>query len=97
MFYFYKKHILQNDCFKVQLYFSHGNVYNANTKQEQLKTLQNLSAMLENFESFCSNNEIITGDLNLFSSKKLEYKVGDLYLKKQSVSHKIKILETFDL
>ena len=53
--------------------------------------------MLENFDSFCGNNEMITGDFNLFSSKKLECKVRDLYLQKQSVSHKIKILETFDL
>ena len=40
------------------------NIYNANTGQEQLKTLQNLSVMLENFDSFCSN-VIIAGDFNL--------------------------------
>ena len=72
-------------------------VYNANTKQEQLKTLQNLSVMLQSFDSFCSNNEIITGDFNLFFSEKLELKAEELYVKKQSVSHKMKILETFDL
>ena len=38
--------------------------------------------MLENFDSFCSNNVIIAGDLNLFFSKKLECKGGDPYLKK---------------
>ena len=72
-------------------------VYNTNTKQEQLKTLQNLSVMLQSFDSFCSNNEIITGDFKLFSSKTLECKVGDLYLIPVPIPHKIKILETFDL
>ena len=69
-------------------------VYNCNTEQEQLKTLQNLSVMLENIDSFCSNNEIIASDYNLFFSKKLECQDGDPYLKKHPVSHIIKILET---
>ena len=73
------------------------NVYNTNTEQEQLKTPQNPSVMLENFDSFCSNNVIIAGDFNLLFSKKLECKGGDAYLKKHSLSHVIKILETFDL
>ena len=72
------------------------NVYNADAKEERLKTLQKL-CYVGNFDSFCSNNEIITGDFNLFSSEKLELKVEGLYVKKQSVSHKMKILETFDL
>ena len=71
--------------------------HNANTEQEQLKTLQNLSITLENFDTICSYNVIIAGDFNLFVSKKLECKGGDLYLKKHSVSHIIKILETFGL
>ena len=50
------------------------NVYNANTEQEQFKTLQNLSVMLENCDSFCSKNVIIAGDFNLFFCKKLECK-----------------------
>ena len=62
-------------------------------EHKQLKTLQNLSVLLENFDSYCSNNVII----NLFFSKKLESKRGDTYLKKYSVSDIIKILETFDL
>ena len=62
-------------------------------EHKQLKTLQNLSVLLENFDSFCSNNVII----NLFFSKKLESKRGEPYLKKYSVSDIIKILETFDL
>ena len=73
------------------------NVYNNNTEQEQLTALQNLSVMLENFDSFCSNIVISAGDFNLFFSKKLECKGSDPYLKKHSVRHIIKILDTFDL
>ena len=58
------------------------NIFNTNTEQEQLKTLQNLSVMLEIFDSFCSNNVIISGDFNLFFSKKLECKGEDAYVKK---------------
>ena len=43
--------------------------------------------MLENVDSFCSNNVIIAGDFNFFFSKKLECKDGDPFLKRQSVSH----------
>ena len=52
--------------------------------------------MLENFDIFCSNYVIIAGDFNIFFSKKLECKGGDPYYKKDSVSHIIKIIETFD-
>ena len=73
------------------------NVYKTNIEQEQLTALQNLSVMLENFDSFCSNILIFAGDFNLFFSKKLECKGSDPYLKKHSVRHIIKILDTFDL
>ena len=42
------------------------NVYNINKEQKQLKTLQNLSVMLENFDSFCSNSVMIAGNLISF-------------------------------
>ena len=50
--------------------------------------------MLEKFDSFFA---IMAGDFNLFFIKKLECKGGDIYLKKHSVSHTIKMPETFDL
>ena len=73
------------------------NMYNANTEQEQLKTLKSLSVMLENFDSFCSKNVILAGDFNFFFNKKLDCKGGNPYLKKQSVGHIIKLLAAFDL
>ena len=72
------------------------NIYNANTEQHQLETLQNLSILLENFDNFYNKNVILAGDCNLFFNKKLECKGGTPILKKQSVSHIIKLQEAFD-
>ena len=67
------------------------------TKQHQLETLKNLSILLENFDNFYDKNVILVGDFNLFFNKKLECKRGRQILKKQSVSHIIKLQEVFDL
>ena len=73
------------------------NTYNANTEKDQLKTLQNLPLLLENFDNFFYKNVKLAGDFNLFSSKKLEYKRGRRQvLKKQSVSHIIKLQEAYN-
>ena len=53
--------------------------------------------MLENFEIFCSKNVILAGDFNLFLNKKLDCKGGNPSLKKHSLSHLIKLIQTFDL
>ena len=50
------------------------NIYNANAEQDQLKTQQNLSILLENFGNFYDKNVILAGDFNLFFNKKLECK-----------------------
>ena len=47
------------------------NIYNANTVQHQLKTLQNLSTLLERFDSFYNKNVILAVDCNLFFNKNL--------------------------
>ena len=52
------------------------NTYNANTEQDQLKTLQNLSFLLENFDNFYNKSLILAGDFNLCFNKKLECKGG---------------------
>ena len=69
------------------------NIYNANTEQEQLKILHNLSVLLEKSDSFCCKNVIV----NFFFNKKLECKGGNFCLKKQSITQMIKIQEAFDL
>ena len=48
--------------------------------------------MLENVDSFCSNNVIIAGDFNFFFSKKLECKDGDPYLDKTIIKSYTKFL-----
>ena len=73
------------------------NIFNANTEQQQRETLQNLSILLENFDNFYDRNVIFAGDFNLFFNKKLESKGGRPILKKQSVSHIIKLQGSFDL
>ena len=73
------------------------NIYHANTEQHQLETLQNLSILLENFDNFYKKNVILARDFNFFFNKKLECKGGRPILKKQSVSHILKLQEAFDL
>lgn len=57
------------------------NVYNAHTEQDQLKTLQNLSILRENFDNFCNENVICPGDFNLVFNKTFEYKGEGNYTK----------------
>ena len=58
-----------------------ANIYNANTEQFQLKTLQNLSTSVESFDNFYNKNEILAGDLISFSITSLNEKREDQYLK----------------
>ena len=53
--------------------------------------------MLEQYDNFYDKNVILAGDFNLFFNKKLECKGGRSIIKKQSVSHIIKLQEPFDL
>ena len=73
------------------------NIYNANTEQHQLETLQNLSILLENYDNFYDRNVTLADDFNLFFNRKLKCKGGRPTIKKQSVSHIIKLQEAFDL
>ena len=67
------------------------NIYNANTEQHQLETLQNLSILLKNYDNFYDKNVILAGDFNLFFNRRLESKVGRPIIKKQSVSYITKL------
>ena len=55
-------------------------IYNAHTEQDQLESLQNLSNLLENLDSY-NKNVILAGDINLFFNKKLECKGERPFLK----------------
>ena len=69
---------------------------NANAEQHQLETLQNPSILPENDDNY-DKNVILASGFNIFFNKKLECKGGRPIIKKQSVSHIIKLQETFDL
>ena len=51
------------------------NIYNANTEQHHLETVQNLSILLEHYDNFYEKKVILAGDFNLFFNK------GDQLLK----------------
>ena len=62
-----------------------------------LKTLQNLSILPENDNNFYDKNVILASGFNIFFNKKLECKGGRPIIKKQSVSHIIKLQDPFYL
>ena len=51
------------------------NIYNANTEQHHLETVQNLSILLEHYDNFYEKKVILAGDFSLFFNK------GDQLLK----------------
>ena len=59
------------------------NIYNANTEQHQLETLQSLSILLEDYDNFYDKIVTLAGDFNLFFNKKLECIGGRPIIKKQ--------------
>ena len=73
------------------------NLYNANTENEQLSTLSDLSNMLEKIDDINNKSIVFGGDFNLFFEAKLEEQGGYLVLKKKSLAKLIQIKEKFDL
>ena len=58
------------------------NLYNANSKTEQVSVLNNLSSLLENFDVPLEKNLIFAGDSNLFLNSKFDAKGGKRAIKK---------------
>ena len=73
------------------------NLYRANTENEQLNTLSDLSNMLEKIDDINNKSIVFGGDLNLFFEVKLEAQGGNPVLKKKSLAKLIQIKEKFDL
>ena len=59
------------------------NLYNANTKNDQLTTFSELTNLLENFDLTENKSTIFASDFNLFLDRSLETKGGNPFLKKQ--------------
>ena len=62
------------------------NLYNPNTKAEQIKTLCELERMLDTFSLNSCKNILFAGDFNCFFNSNLEASGGNPALKKRSVS-----------
>ena len=58
------------------------NLYNANTENEQLSTLSDLSNMLEKIDDINNKSIVFGGDFNLFFEVKLEAQGGNPVLEK---------------
>ena len=73
------------------------NVYNANTENEQLSTLSDLSNILEKISDINNTSILFGGDFNLFFEVKLETKGGNSVIKKKPLAKLIHIEEKCDL
>ena len=63
------------------------NIYNGNTEQHQLETLQNLSILVQNFDKLYSKTVILACEFNLFFNETLEYKGERKILKSNRKSY----------
>ena len=72
------------------------NIYNANTKKEQVRVLDKLTTIISNFENI-GNHVIFTDDFNIFFDTSLDAKGGTLTLKSRSINKLIELNETLDL
>ena len=70
---------------------------NANTENEQLNTLCDLSSMLEKIDDTNNESIVFGGDFNLFFEAKSEKQRGSPVLKKKSLAKLMQIKQSFDL
>ena len=73
------------------------NIYDANTKQEQLHTLNDLLNILETFEDIQDKNFVLGGDFNVILNRVLDSKGGKPVIKKKTIAKLIQITENLDL
>ena len=73
------------------------NIYNTNTKKEQVSVLNELTTILSNFENTLNHNVIFADDFNVFFDASLDAKGGTPTLKSRSINELIELSETFDL
>ena len=73
------------------------NLYNANTENEELSTLSDLSNVLDKIGDINNKSIVFGGDFDLFFKAKLEAYVGNRVLKKKSLAKLIQIKKKFAL
>ena len=72
-------------------------MYSANPENDQLTTFSKLTNLLENVDLTKNKSILFPGDFNMFFYVNLETKVGNPYLKKQSLSKLLHIKEKLNL
>ena len=73
------------------------NLYNSNTKSEQIVTLSALQNLLEKIDDIKNKNIILGGDFNLIFDSIIEASGGNPILKMKSIAKLIEIKETLNL
>ena len=73
------------------------NLYNANTKKEQIEVLSNLFALLKTFDINPNKHIIMAGDFNLSFNSNLDAADGKPKLKRKSFAKLIELREGYDL
>ena len=73
------------------------NIYNANTKVEQIQVLSELSELIKKITFSEENGKVLAIDLNVFFYSKLERKGGKPSLKQKSVVEFLELKEEYDL
>ena len=73
------------------------NIYNANTKSEQLHTLNDLINILKAFEDIQNKSAALGGDFNVILNPSLDSKGGKLVIKKRKIAKLTQITENLDL
>lgn len=73
------------------------NVYNNNTENEQITTIQNLDKMLESVDEILEHEIIIGGDFNFILDKELDAYGGNPLLKLKSIAEITKLKQKYNL
>ena len=73
------------------------NIYNDNTKSEQLHTLNNLVNILETIKDIQNKCVVLGGDFNVILNPSLDLEGGKPVIKKRTIGKLIQITENLDL
>ena len=73
------------------------NLYNANTKKEQINVFSKMFALLKKFDINPKIQIIMVGDFNLLFDSKLDAQGGNPTMKKKSLAKLIELKEPYDL
>ena len=73
------------------------NIYNVNTKSEQLHTLNDLINILQTFEDIQDKSVVLVGDCNVIFYPFLDLEGSKPVIKKRAIAKLVQITENLDL